>query len=611
MWVPGRFSGSNIRTIQDIVNFCNSNALGGAILSLDQEKAFDRVDWGFMLRVLERMNFGPSFRAWVSLLYHNIFSRVVVNGHVSHAFGVTRGVRQGCPLSPLLYIIVAETIACAIKKDSNIDGFHLMNGEYVKVFQYADDTSVIVHSDQALRSLFSLFERYELASGAKLNVTKSHGLLFGTWTHRNNLPIQLNWSSVAITVLGCNIANVESVNWTELIHKFEVQLALWKQRQLSFRGRALVANVLGLSLFWYQATVFDMPKTIIFKINKLLFPFVWNKKREWMARSSVIQSVGLGGLGVVDISDKLLSLRSVWLRRFFSHPHHPWASFFSYDVANAFSNQSVVDVLSRVHIPVYLINKLPPFYRGLLTSWVELKGTNDNGILVIPRPNVDSINIVELTAHTSYTLLTAAHRTEHRSVNKFQELEIPVAWNQAWASLRLWRFVRSVQDTSWVSFHGILPTADRLVRFGMKVNPLCFCGEPENLLHLFTSCPFALDVFEWFRNQLCKHQHALAFTTGQILFGFQSACNYPIMFTALLGILRHHVWLARNKYRFEQVPPDALVTIKQAKSTFRFLVSMHQRHCSHEVFEREWLVNGIVGSVTEQGFIYFTSDFIT
>ena len=66
--VPGRFSGSNIRTIQDIVNFCNSNALGGAIISLDQEKAFDRVDWGYMLRVLERMNFGPSFRAWVRLL---------------------------------------------------------------------------------------------------------------------------------------------------------------------------------------------------------------------------------------------------------------------------------------------------------------------------------------------------------------------------------------------------------------------------------------------------------------------------------------------------------------------------------------------------------------
>ena len=78
-------------------------------------------------------------------------------------------------------------------------------------------------------------------------------------------------------------------------------------------------------------------------------------------------------------------------------------------------------------------------------------------------------------------------------------------WNQAWASLRLWRFVRAVQDTAWLSFHGILPTADRLVRFSMKVSPLCFCGEPETLLHMFTSCPFALDIVEWFKIQRRKH----------------------------------------------------------------------------------------------------------
>ena len=277
--VPGRFSGYNIRTLQDIVNHCNFHQAGGALVSLDQEKAFDRVDWGYMQKVLTRMNFGPSFCSWVRLLYTNIFSRVLVNGYTSEAFAVTHGVRQACPLSPLLYIIVAETIACAIKKDPNIDGFRLTNGECVKIFQYADDTSVIVHSYQSLRSLFSLFERYELASGAKLNVTKSHGLLFGTWKYRADLPVQLDWSSEAITVLGCRIGNEESVDWDSLINKFQSQITLWQQRQLSFRGRALVANVLGLSLFWYRATVFDMPKTVVFKINKLLFPFVWGKKR--------------------------------------------------------------------------------------------------------------------------------------------------------------------------------------------------------------------------------------------------------------------------------------------------------------------------------------------
>ena len=609
--VPGRFSGSNIRTLQDIVNHCNLHQAGGALVSLDQEKAFDRVDWGYMQKILTRMNFGPSFCSWVRLLYTNIFSRVLVNGYTSGAFAVTRGVRQGCPLSPLLYIIVAETIACAIKKDPNIDGFRLTNGEYVKIFQYADDTSVIVHSHHALRSLFSLFERYELASGAKLNVTKSHGLLFGTWKYQADLPVQLDWSSEAITVLGCRIGNEEFVDWDGLITKFENQVTLWRQRQLSFRGRALVANVLGLSLFWYQATVFDMPKTVIFKINKILFPFVWGKKREWMARTSVIQPLHQGGLGVVDIFQKVLSLRAVWLRRFFLHPHHPWATFFSQHVASSFADQSVAQVLSRTHIPAYLVKKLPPFYRGILTAWNQLKGTQANGSWVIPRPHGDPIPVVDLTARVSYTMLTTATRTEHRCIAKFRDWNIPVTWNQAWGHLRIWRFVRSVQDTAWLTFHGILPTADRLVRFGMNVDPACFCGEPESLIHLFSLCPFASEVFQWFAIQLRKYHPTAALTTGQILFGFESASGVPIVFTALLGILRHHVWLARNKHRFEQVPPDAPTTLKNAKSTFRFLVRMHKRHCTSEVFERDWLVDGIVGCVTEQDWIRFTRDFIT
>ena len=107
------------------------------------------------------------------------------------------------------------------------------------------------------------------------------------------------------------------------------------------------------------------------------------------------------------------------------------------------------------------------------------------------------------------------------------------------------------------------------------------------------------EVLQWFIVQLRKYHPAAALTTAQILFGFDSASGVTTVFTALLGILRHHVWLARNKHRFEHVTPDALLTIKNAKSTFRFLVRMHRRRCSPEVFEPDWLVSGIVGSVTK------------
>ena len=131
-------------------------------------------------QALEKMNFSASFRRWVHLFYCNISSCVLVNGTQSVFFPVTRGVRQGCPLSPLLYVVIAETLACAIRANSRIDGFLLPGSRRVKICQYADDTSIVVTSDRALREVFAIFDHYEVATGAKLNVSKSHGLLVGT-----------------------------------------------------------------------------------------------------------------------------------------------------------------------------------------------------------------------------------------------------------------------------------------------------------------------------------------------------------------------------------------------------------------------------------------------
>jgi hypothetical protein len=123
--VSGRFPGENIRLLQDVADYANRCSIGGAIVSLDQEKAFDRVEFSYMLKVLERMGFGPSFRRWIRLLYADVYSAVSVNGFLTDYFTVTRGVRQGCPLSPLLYVLVMESLACAVRADIRIDGFPL------------------------------------------------------------------------------------------------------------------------------------------------------------------------------------------------------------------------------------------------------------------------------------------------------------------------------------------------------------------------------------------------------------------------------------------------------------------------------------------------------
>lgn len=102
--VTGRFIGENVALLRDVVDTANELSLPVCLLSLDQEKAFDCVDWPFLFSVLSRMGFGNSFITWVKLLYTDIRSSVFINGYTSRPFHPSRGVRQSCPLSPLLYV---------------------------------------------------------------------------------------------------------------------------------------------------------------------------------------------------------------------------------------------------------------------------------------------------------------------------------------------------------------------------------------------------------------------------------------------------------------------------------------------------------------------------
>ena len=136
----------------------------------------------------------------------------------------------------------------------------------------------------------SLFCRYELASGAKLNVTKSHNLLVGTWTSRVNLPDQLDWSAQRITVMGALLSKVvDDASWAAPLAHLDAALAAWRQRHLSYHGCALVANTLGLSLFWYLSSFLTMSPQVVQAINAKVFSFIWQERRERLARSSVTQ----------------------------------------------------------------------------------------------------------------------------------------------------------------------------------------------------------------------------------------------------------------------------------------------------------------------------------
>ena len=142
--------------------------------------------------------------------------------------------------------------------------------------------TILVMSDFSIVALFELFAAYECASGARLNLRKYSGLLLGPWRTRvpELMPVQLRWSASSITVLGSQILPGGSEEWGPLVGKLITIIDTWKTRKLSFRGRALIINALGLSKFWYRASVCYMLTNTINQINTQIFPFVWGKKRE-------------------------------------------------------------------------------------------------------------------------------------------------------------------------------------------------------------------------------------------------------------------------------------------------------------------------------------------
>ena len=147
--VPGRSIYENLFLLRDTLDYIDHKQLSAALISLDQEKAFDRVNHGFLQRVLSRFNFGPSFRQWVNIVYTDIHSCVLNNGWLSAKIKLDRGVRQGCPLSPLLYCLVAETLGQAIRRDDSIRGIPIPGvNKQSKVSQYADDTTLILARDR-------------------------------------------------------------------------------------------------------------------------------------------------------------------------------------------------------------------------------------------------------------------------------------------------------------------------------------------------------------------------------------------------------------------------------------------------------------------------------
>lgn len=324
--VYGRRIGDNINMVRDIIDLVNKNDDEACLLFLDQEKAFDRVSHDFLYSVLETFGFGDSFIHWIRLLYSNASTEINLNGFLTDGIPLRSGVRQGCPLSALLYVLVIEILALQLRANPNIVGFEV-GGERIISSHYSDDAVIKITQNRCFKEVYKELQDYERASGARVNYDKSKGLWLGRWKDRKDDPFEdlytdvskrIKWTNKNVKHLGIYVGNdnpaVQTFN--EIIPKMKKRLHFWKPLKLPILSKARVIEIYHASKLFYAASFYVIPLEMQKDITNAFIDYIsFPKKKNMVSRSEMEKHRCLGGLKLINIKLKSETPKVEWLMR--------------------------------------------------------------------------------------------------------------------------------------------------------------------------------------------------------------------------------------------------------------------------------------------------------
>ncbi len=366
--VPGRDIADTVCTIQDVIRHMEEE--GGIVLSLDLNKAFDRVEHDFLWKTMGKLGFGKRIIEWLKLLYVKAKSCVKCNGVLTDTFPLERSVRQGCPLSALLYTISAEPLAAYIKQDNKIQGIQLPGGAINVINQFADDTTITVQNEESVKRIMESFEIYGKASGAKINVEKSEIMYVGK-INRGECDIPFTVANDFIRVLGIYVGSKEKeardLTWTGVLNKIKQIFNCWKQRKLKLKGKVVVVNSLLLSKFVYVLNALDLPEWVIKEMNQAVTNFLWDGKAVRIAHNTLIGEYKDGGLKLIDLNVKKRAIRVKTVMKYlFDKIEYGWKccfKYFLYKHGGCGENGLLMNLKEK------LMERIPGFYREVLEAW--------------------------------------------------------------------------------------------------------------------------------------------------------------------------------------------------------------------------------------------------
>jgi len=318
-FIKGRSIKDCICLSSEAINVLNKKSYGENLaMKIDIEKAFDTLNWQFLLTVLTSFGFYDKFCKWIHTILQSAKLSISINGKLHGYFNCSRGVRQGDPLSPLLFCLAEEVISRNLTKLVREKNLKLIHGtrdlQIPSHFLYADDMMIFGKGiNSNIMVLKKVFLNYAEASGQLVNPQKSSIYVGSIFTAKLNQIANLigfKIGTLPFTYLGVPIykGKPKYCHFQPLADKVKSKLLAWKASLLSIIGRVKLVKSVVQSMLLYCLSIYSWPVKLLKDLEKWMRSFIWSgdvnqRKLVTVAWHKVCKPFKEGGLGIRNLGD--------------------------------------------------------------------------------------------------------------------------------------------------------------------------------------------------------------------------------------------------------------------------------------------------------------------
>ena len=472
-----------ITNIISTIDYIIAHKIAAYLVSFDMFKAYDRVLLNYLVKVMSAMKFPDIFIKWVLMLHEGATTSFLLS-FLTKPIPVLFSIRQGDPLSMLLYIIYIEPLLLLIHRQT----VGLKLSSFVqKDEDYCDDLNFLSESEEDLTKIENIFVRFENVSGAILSrSSKSKVMGLGLWKDRVIWPLQWLQPKSEIKIFGFQITPVYKITlnscWEKCFSGFHNLLMSWSSRQLeTLVQRVEVLRLFATSKLWYKASALPLPVKFAKKFEAAMVKFLWVGRLEKLKIDEIKNPYLLGGLNLPCVISKADSLMLSQVCRMMKDNTSKEYKHLKYWMG-LYISEYFPDMGVGQHAEI-----ISPYFQHVRALLV--------GSLILGDVKPEALRLV--TAKELYRGFTTTFPPP-KVVFRFD-----IQWELVWIRLQNPVLEPLARDTLFTIIHNIVPTKERIHRFNMVASPNCTsCNVIADNVHIFCECLNVQEAWFWLRQRI-------------------------------------------------------------------------------------------------------------